>query len=106
MNEQELHTLLEVQYLIGRIDELQTKAMPNISNLHKSRMIDQRIEKYYNKLKKTSEIAYHMFSVEKKNRDVAKQKSKLEMKSLLEECLDLLPSGPLYIKVKDELKKF
>lgn len=52
MTEKELHVLLEVQYLKGRLDELEYKAKPNVYGLHKSRKLDQRIDKYYSKLKK------------------------------------------------------
>ena len=74
MNEQELHVLLEVQYLKGRLDELEYKAAPNTYSLGGSRMLDQRISKYYDKLKNTSEIAYHLHMVERLNIREAKRK--------------------------------
>lgn len=74
MNEQELHVLLEVQYLKGRLDELEYKAKPNVYGLHKLRKLDQRIEKYYNKLKNTSELAYHLHQTEKDNVRQSKNK--------------------------------
>tara|TARA_B100000497_G_scaffold68953_1_gene77646 strand:+ start:2284 stop:2523 length:240 start_codon:yes stop_codon:yes gene_type:complete len=74
MTEQELHVLLEVQYLKGRLDELEYKAKPNVYGLHKSRKLDQRIEKYYSKLKKTSELAYHLHLIEKANVRQSKNK--------------------------------
>ena len=58
MTEQELHKLLEIQYLKGRLDELH-KALPTITDLERSRKLDQRLDKYYNKLKAVDEIAYH-----------------------------------------------
>ena len=56
MTEQELHKLLEIQYLKGRLDELH-KALPTITDLERSRKLDQRLDKYYNKLKAVDEIA-------------------------------------------------
>ena len=47
MTEQQLHKLLEVQYLKGRLDELEYKAKPNVIDLHKSRILDPPIQKYY-----------------------------------------------------------
>jgi len=46
LTEPELLKLLEVQYLKGRLDELQLKAYPNIVNLQRQRKIDMRIDKY------------------------------------------------------------
>ena len=48
MSEKEIHTLMEVQYLLGRLDELH-KAFPTITNMERSRKIDLRIAKYYDK---------------------------------------------------------
>ena len=75
MNEQELHVLMEVQYLKGRLDELEFKAKPHVFNLHKLRKLDQRIDKYYKKLKSTSELAYHLHIVEKTSIRASKVKS-------------------------------
>ncbi len=74
MTEQELHQLLEVQYLKGRLDELEYRAVPNTTNLQNSRKLDQRISKYYDKLKNTSELAYHLHMVERSNIKEAKRK--------------------------------
>ena len=74
MTEKDLHVLLEVQYLKGRLDELEYKAKPHVFGLHKSRKLDMRIDKYYNKLKNTSELAYHLHQIEKTN--VRQSKSK------------------------------
>ena len=76
----------EIQYLKGRIDEL-NKASKTITDLHRSRKIDQRIEKYFQKLKKVDEVAYHLYMVELKSRTHAKERSKREIKDLLEEVL-------------------
>ena len=74
MTEQELHVLLEVQYLKGRLYELEYKAKPNVFGLQKSRKLDKRIDKYYNKLKNTSELAYHLHLIEKTNVRQSKNK--------------------------------
>ena len=75
MTEQEIQKYGEIQYLKGRLDELQ-KAYPTITNLERKRKLDQRIEKYFNKLKKVDEMAYHLYMVEMVNRKHSKEKSK------------------------------
>ena len=75
MTEQELHKLLEIQYLKGRIDELH-KAFPTITNMDRSRKLDARIQKYYDKLKNTDEMAYHLYLVEHHNQQISKEKYK------------------------------
>ena len=51
MTDQEITKYGEIQYLKGRLDELH-KALPTITNLERKRKLDQRIEKYFLKLKK------------------------------------------------------
>jgi hypothetical protein len=87
MTYQEIQKFGEIQYLKGRLDELH-KALPTITNLERRRKIDQRIEKYFLKLKKVDEIAYYLYQIEHINRHKAKEKSKLEIKNLLEEILN------------------
>lgn len=87
MTEQEIQKYGEIQYLKGRLDELQ-KAFPTVTNLERSRKLDRRIEKYFNKLKKVDEMAYHLYIVEMVNRKHSKEKSKKEIKSLLEDILN------------------
>jgi hypothetical protein len=55
--------------------------------MEKSRRLDQRVEKYFNKLREVDEVAYHLYQVELRNRLRAKEKSKEEMKALLEEII-------------------
>ena len=55
--------------------------------MEKSRRLDQRDEKYFNKLREVDEVAYHLYQVELRNRLRAKEKSKEEMKALLEEII-------------------
>ena len=86
MTDQEIIKYGEIQYLKGRLDEL-FKALPTIYNMDRQRKLDQRIEKYLNKLKKVDEVAYHLYQVELVNRQRSKEKSKNEIKDLLEQIL-------------------
>lgn len=105
MTEQELHKLLEIQYLKGRIDELH-KAIPTITSIDRSRKLDQRLSKYYNKLKSVDEIAYHLYQVEHTNQQISKKKSIDFMKSLLEELIPHLTNNELIQKVKTQISKY
>ena len=86
MTDQEIVKYGEIQYLKGRLDEL-FKALSTITNIDRKRKLDQRIEKYFNKLKKVDEVAYHLYNVELSNRQRSKEKSKNEIKDLLEQIL-------------------
>ena len=105
MNEHQLHKLLEIQYLKGRLDELH-KALPTITDLGRSRKLDLRLDKYYNKLKAVDEIAYHLYQVEHLNQQISKKKSKDFMKSLLEELIPHLTDNELIQKVKIQISKY
>jgi len=105
MTEQEIHKLMEVQYLKGRLDELH-KALPTITNLERSRKIDQRIDKYYKKLKNTSEEAYHLYQVERVNSKLSKDKSKAFMKELLQEFVPLTKDEDLLDKLRKQINKY
>ena len=56
MTSQEIQKFGEIQYLKGRLDELH-KAMLTITNIDRKRRVDQRIEKYFNKLQQVDNIA-------------------------------------------------
>ena len=86
MTDQEIIKYGEIQYLKGRLDEL-FKALPTVYNMDRQRKLDQRIEKYLNKLRKVDEVAFHLYQVELGNRQRSKQKSKNEIKDLLEQIL-------------------
>lgn len=86
MTDQEIIKYGEIQYLKGRLDEL-FKALPTIYNMDRQRKLDQRIEKYLYKLKRVDEVAYHLYQVELVNRQRSKEKSKKEIKDLLEQIL-------------------
>ena len=105
MTEQELHKLLEIQYLKGRLDELH-KALPTITDLGRSRKLDARLSKYYNKLKAVDEIAYHLYQVEHTNQTISKGKSKKFMKSLLEDLIPHLTDNEVIQKVKQQISKY
>ena len=105
MSEQELHKLMEIQYLKGRLDELH-KAFPTITNIERSRKLDGRIQKYYDKLKNTDEMAYHLYLVERDNQAQSKRKSKEHMKSLLEEIIPQLGDMELIHKIKTQIEKY
>lgn len=105
MTEQELHKLLEIQYLKGRLDELH-KAFPTVIDLHRSRKLDGRIQKYYDKLKNTDEVAYHLYQVERYNQEISKKKSKKFMKELLEEIVPHLNNQELVDKIKVQISKY
>jgi len=86
MTDQEIIKYGEIQYLKGRLDEL-FKALPTVFNLDRQRKLDQRVEKYLKKLRKVDEVAFHLYQVELSNRQRSKEKSKNEIKDLLEQIL-------------------
>lgn len=112
MDEINLHKLLEIQYLKGRLDELH-KAFPTVLDINRSRKLDQRIQKYYNKLKSVDELAYHLYQVERTNSQFSKSKSKKEMVGLLSEIVDVFntieldnKSLILLDKIKNQIEKY
>lgn len=102
MTDQEIIKYGEIQYLKGRLDEL-FKALPTIFNMDRQRKLDQRIEKYINKLKKVDEVAYHLYQVELVNRQRSKVKSKNEIKDLLEQIL--INENIMNEDILDKIKK-
>ena len=105
MTDQELHKMMEVQYLKGRLDELH-KALPTITNLQRSRKIDMRIDKYYKKLKNTSEEAYHLYLVERVNSKMSKDKSKNIMKDLLKRVSLVIKDEGMLEELKEQINKY
>jgi hypothetical protein len=87
MTDFEIEKYGEIQYLKGRLDELH-KAYPTITNMERSRKLDGRISKYYKKLKDLDEVAYHLYMVEQQNRLHSKERSKKDIKQLLEEIIN------------------
>ena len=76
----------EIQYLKGRLDELD-KAFPELMDEYGSRKLDQRIEKYIQKLKNVDEISYYLYEVELKTTRKSKERSKRDIKDLLEQII-------------------
>jgi hypothetical protein len=107
MTDQEIIKYGEIQYLKGRIDEL-FKAISTITNMDRKRRIDQRIEKYFNKLKKVDEVAFHLYQVELCNRQKSKEKSKNEIKELLEQILinENITNEDILDKIRKQVDKY
>lgn len=57
----------EIQYLKGRLDELFKINEIIDVDLHNGRIMDQRIEKYFNKLSVLDPIAFELYRVERQN---------------------------------------
>ena len=105
MSEQDIIKYGEVQYLRGRLDELH-KALPTITNINRSRKVDARIQKYYDKLKATDEVAYYLYLVERQTRQVSKERNQRKMGALLHEILKTGVSEELKIKIIDQLDTY
>jgi F420-0:gamma-glutamyl ligase-like protein len=96
----------EIQYLKGRLDEL-FKAIPTVLDLSRRRRLDQRVEKYLQKLKNVDEVSYYLYQVELKSRQKSKDRSKKEIKTLLEEVLSVENiSEELLEKIKKQIDKY
>ena len=105
MTEQDIIKYGEIQYLRGRLDELH-KAFPTITNLERSRKIDARIQKYYDKLKATDEVAYCLYLVEYETRRVSKKKSQMQIADLLEEIASVDLPKEIRQKLMDKLDTY
>ena len=106
MTDKEILKYGEIQYLRGRLDEL-FKALPTISDLSRSRKLDQRIEKYLQKLKNVDELSFHLYQVELKTRRKSKERSKKEIKELLQEITETENiSEELLDKIKKQIDKY
>ena len=107
MEKKEILKFGEIQYLKGRLDEL-FKALPTITNLERSRKVDQRIEKYLEKLKNVDEVSYYLYEVELRSRVKAKERSKKEIKLLLEEVLqsDTTINDELRLKINKKIDSY
>jgi hypothetical protein len=87
MTDKDIQKFGEIQYLKGRLDEL-FKSAPEMMDILGARKLDQRIEKYLQKLKNVDEISFNLYQIELKTRYKSKERSKKEIKSLLEEILN------------------
>lgn len=96
----------EIQYLKGRLDEL-FKSFNIMLDLHGSRKLDQRIEKYLTKLRNVDEVSFHQYQVELKTRRKSKERSKKDIKNLLEEILTVESiSEELLDKIKKQIDTY
>lgn len=105
MNYQDIIKYGEIQYLKGRLDELYKGYVPD--SIDKSnRIVDSRISKYEEKLKKTDEISFYLYQTEQRNVLFSKQKSKKEIKNLLIEIIDNVDNQELIEKIKKQIEKY
>jgi hypothetical protein len=95
----------EIQYLKGRLDEL-FKGFPNITELHESRLMDMRIQKYMDKLKDVDEISYHCYMVELSTRRKSKERSKKYIKQLLQDTLSQIQNEELRERILYQIDKY
>ena len=86
MTDKDISKYGEIQYLKGRLDEL-FKSFDILIDVYGSRKLDQRIEKYLQKLKNVDEVSFHLYQVELKTRRKSKDRSKRDIKDLLEQIL-------------------
>jgi polyhydroxyalkanoate synthesis regulator phasin len=105
IDEDLLHKFGEIQYLKGRIDELH-KAIPTVLDLNRKRKLDMRLSKYYNKLKATDELAYHLYLVERENQMISKEKSKKVIEELLREIKSVITNTELIEKIDKQIEKY
>jgi hypothetical protein len=105
MNEELLHKFGEIQYLKGRIDELH-KALPTVLDLNRKRKLDVRLQKYYNKLKATDELAYHLYLVERETQMMSKQKSKRDIEDLLRDIKNIISDTELIERIDKQIEKY
>ncbi len=89
MDYKEIHKLMEIQYLTGRLDELYKGYVPNYTSTSQ-RIVDTRISKYETKLMNLDPIAFHLYKVQHKNVTMAKKKSKARISALLSTIKDIL----------------
>lgn len=107
MTDQEIKKYGEIQYLKGRLDEL-NKALPTVFNLERQRKLDQRIEKYFQKLRNVDEVAFHLYQVELINRYRSKEKSKNEIRELLEQIVnnENITNVDILEKIKKQIDRY
>lgn len=68
MTEKDWKKFGEIQYLRGRLDELfKINDLIEDVGLSGMRILDARLSKYLEKLKKCDEMSYHLYHIEKEN---------------------------------------
>jgi len=105
MTEKDIIKYGEIQYLKGRLDELH-KAFPTITNIERSRKLDVRIQKYFDKLKAIDEVAYHLYLIELETRRQSKRKSQERIKEMLTETLDHVVAEDLRDRIINQISKY
>lgn len=107
MTDQEIRKYGEIQYLRGRLDEL-NKALPTVTNMERKRKLDQRYEKYLIKLKNVDKVSYHLYQVELANRYRSKEKSKRDIKDLLEQILinETILNDDILLRIKNQIDRY
>ena len=106
MTDKEISKFGEIQYLKGRLDEL-FKSFDVMIDVYGSRKLDQRIEKYLTKLRNVDEVSFHQYQVELKTRRKSKERSKKDIKNLLEEVLTVENiSEELLDKIKKQIDTY
>lgn len=105
MTYEEILKFGEVQYLKGRLDELYKGHVPN-SIEKENRIVDSRISKYEEKLKKTDEFSFYLYQTEKRNVMFSKEKSKKEIKKLLMDISDYVDNKEMLDKIKTQIEKY
>lgn len=105
MNYREIMKFGEIQYLRGRLDELYKGYVPNSTNTS-NRIVDTRISKYEQKLKDLDEISYYLYQVETTNRLYSKNKSKKEIKELLNKVLNFVDNEEIINEITNQIKKY
>ena len=89
MDYKEIHKLMEIQYLTGRLDELYKGFVPGYNETN-NRIVDTRISKYEDKLMNLDPIAFHLYKVQHSNVKFSKRKSQARISALLSTIKDTL----------------
>ena len=105
MTEKDIIKWGEIQYLTGRLDELIYKAVPNVLDLHGTRMLDVRVQKYLDKLKAVDEIAYFSYLTHRINREHDKARGQKKINDLLE-SIKQIADPSLAQQILDQQRKY
>jgi hypothetical protein len=105
MTNEEIYKFGEIQYLKGRLDELNKGYVPH-SMTRDNRIVDSRISKYEDKLKNTDEISYYLYQTELGSKRFSKERSKKHIKSLLEEVLTHIDNEEIKNKILNQIEKY
>jgi hypothetical protein len=95
----------EIQYLKGRLDELNKTYMPGLISTD-NRVVDYRISKYEEKLKNTDEISFYLYQTELKNRNYSKEKSKKNIKKLLEDIISHVNDKGIIERIEKQINSY